>query len=219
MDVPVVTPATAAGVATVPALPPRTPFASTASALAPAACAASDAPCRSPGVAIGITVVVLLGIALILMLLLPRRAEEVVVVRDDALRTAIKAAAHPPTPAPGAEEIDEAGALSWLGGGHHAGQAAVLMVYAPWCGACKATKPGYDAAAAVTAATKAANPARFLMVDGMKARGLMSKHGVTAFPTIFGIRADGRVVRFPAGTARGKEQLLAFAAKLAANAA
>lgn len=216
MDVPVVTPATAAGVATVPALPPRTPFA--ALALAPAACVASDASCRSPGVAIGITVVVLLGIALILMLLLPRRTEEVVVVRDDALRTAVKAAGTTPE---GADEIDEADALKWLGGGHRPGHAAVLMVYAPWCGACKATKPGYDAAAkeAAVATASKSKPIHFLMVDGMKARGLMSKHGVTAFPTIFGIRADGRVVKFPAGTARGKEQLLAFAAKLAANEA
>ena len=90
---------------------------------------------------------------------------------------------------------------------------AVLMVHAPWCGACKATKPGFEEAG------KEDKTVRFLMIDGMQARDLMTKHGVKAFPTIFGVRSDGRLVSFPPRTARGKTQMLEFAAKLAANTA
>lgn len=102
-------------------------------------------------------------------------------------------------------ELDEAQALNTLSGSKGA---AVVMIYAPWCGACKMTKPAYEEAA------RASTNVPLLMVDGMKARAVMDKYAVKAFPTILGVRADGKITPFQGP--RGKDQLLAFAQSLKA---
>lgn len=201
------TPATAAGVAVVPSLRAVTPFASST--------VATGGKMQVPKqvLVIGAVVAALLIIVGIVLLAAGKGTNQ----EADLQATSGNKPAPPKqriawaadqAPGAGLIEVDEARAMQVLAG---AGGPALLMVHTAWCGACKHAKPGYEAAG------KEAQDVRFLGVNGDQALALRAAHKVTGYPTIFGIRADGKVLRF-AG-ARNKEGLLDFAAKLKANTA
>lgn len=213
------TPATAAGVPTLPMNVPRMRAPLSASSNAPASMLSKINPRIALGVGIG---VVLLIVLIVIMTSSSGKTSasasasnsssstnntniKVNAVRTNAPMVWKQAAGQ-------LIELDEAAGTAALSGSAGTGP-AVIMVYAPWCGACKVTKPAFESAA------NESKDVRFAMVDGMQARGLMTKFSVTAFPTIFGVRADNQVVKFPANTPRNKEQLLKFAAALKANTA
>lgn len=103
---------------------------------------------------------------------------------------------------------DEAAAV--LGGGAEV-RAAVLLVHTPHCGHCVALKPIFIAAANASA------DVHWGMVDGSKAPALLAAHQIRGVPAVFGVRADGKVVKYSG--ARTQDALLAFATQLRDNAA
>lgn len=202
------TPATRAGVKTLPSLPSRPTLFDGIPDSIPAAAPAS---CVSWGKGVGITVGVLVAVSIVVALLLvlrPSPTDKVVEVVT-ASRLQGQSQGSQGSQNTGAREVDEAEGIRILEGKEK--KPAVVMVFAHWCGACKATKPAFEDAGKEAAG--------FFMVDNDKARGLAAKYGVKFLPTILGVRADGKLVRYPPRTARGKTQLLEFAAKLAANTA
>lgn len=64
----------------------------------------------------------------------------------------------------------------------------LLMIYAPWCGACNATKPLWN-----TLASNIPN-VTFLQLDGDKYPEFISKIGVKGFPTFVGFKGNRRAV-------------------------
>ena len=111
--------------------------------------------------------------------------------------------------------MDESSALALMAAPNTG--AAVVMVYAPWCGACKRARPGVDATSASDEARRL--NVRFVAVNGDSARAFSQAHSVRAFPTFFGKRADGKVVPFPPRTMWDQAHLLTWAQSLVNNTA
>ena len=83
----------------------------------------------------------------------------------------------------------------------------VVMFYADWCTHCKNMMDAYEGAASLSRVP-------FVKVQGQQAPVSSQKHGVTGYPTLFGVSAiPGPPRRF--ASMRTKESLLEFANALA----
>ena len=86
----------------------------------------------------------------------------------------------------------------------------VVMFYADWCTHCKNMTDAFESAAALSRVP-------FVRIQGQLAPVSSQKHGVTGYPTIFGISSiPGPAKRFAA--MRTKEGLLEFASALSPQA-
>lgn len=108
------------------------------------------------------------------------------------------------------QELTPEEADAVLGGVASPSMPAVLLVHSPHCGHCVHFKPVFIEAAN-------ASGIHWGMLDGSKAPAVLGAHRIVGVPAVFGVRADGRVVKYSG--ARTKDALLAFATALVANTA
>lgn len=73
----------------------------------------------------------------------------------------------------GATEVSEDQANKLINGS----TPVVIMVYADWCGHCKAMKPDF-----ISVAKKMSSMANFVMVNGAKAKIMTQENGIDGFP-------------------------------------
>lgn len=118
----------------------------------------------------------------------------------------------PPPPGSGVEELGEAAALEYINN-PSAHVKTLMMAYAPWCGACKSTAPQFYAASQQAKALGV----HCVAVNAHEARQFTTTQGVRAFPTFFGIKADGTVINMTGG--RSTSQLVELCGKLVDNTA
>jgi thiol-disulfide isomerase/thioredoxin len=118
----------------------------------------------------------------------------------------------PPPPGSGVDELDEATALEYINNSS-AHVKTLMMAYAPWCGGCKSTAPQFYAASQQAKALGV----HFVAVNAHDARQFTTTQGVKAFPTFFGIKADGTVINMRGG--RSTSQFVELCGKLVDNTA
>lgn len=92
----------------------------------------------------------------------------------------------------------------------------VVMIYAPWCGACQQAKPQFEEAARMSAAHQV--PVRFYRVEAAVIMSHLVRFGAERVPTFIAVSLrDKKQVRFQARP-RVAPELLRFAAESAAAA-
>ena len=118
----------------------------------------------------------------------------------------------PAPPESGVEELGEQDALA-LFSPPSANAKTIVFAYSPGCPACVY---GVRELYAATSAIKALG-VRCVAVNAIQSRQFSRTHGVNSYPTFYGIKADGTVVKF-AG-ARPSAELISFCSQLVDSSA
>lgn len=160
--------------------------------------------------AVWIAALCLLAFVLLFLLLNSGSSSKPLDVPPPAPPPILAAAPKPQAAAPAAvtpNRVLDLGSTDAARGFLNAGAPGILLVYAPWCGHCKAMMPAFEAASMQT-------DVRFARLEGARAQEFMREREIRGFPTIFTVKADNTVERWGGG--RDLASLLAGAEKLKA---
>lgn len=117
---------------------------------------------------------------------------------------AVSGAASGVFPAGAAASGGASGALP--AAAHGGGDTEIVLVYAPWCHACKSTRPIWDA----WVNSAGGRVVRTAEVNGDENPEFLKAHGITHYPTVIAVRDGTKVATYSDGPLHA-DRLQAFA--------